>query len=180
MPKKLSAREYLELSAIELLSRNTVEKITVRDICANCGISTRTFYKFFRDKYEIINTCFCSRFSEFFTLYEGRITLHNFMLFTAGLVCGNQAFFRHVFRYSGQNNIRISLVEPILAQYLRIIREAYHTEPAPELIDAATFFIRGQLSYVEQSLMAVEVPSAESSVKYFENALPRRLEPFLN
>ena len=115
MIKRLTAKDYLEQSTIALLSENTIDQITVKDICAHCNYSTRTFYKYYRDKYEIISTCFFSRFEEFFSLYQGQISLHSFMLYTANLVCDNQAFFRHVFKYQGQNNIRISLVEPILA-----------------------------------------------------------------
>ena len=180
MINKLTAKEYLELSTIELLTLNSVEKITVKDICANCSISTRTFYKYYKDKYEIISNCFLSRFRDFFYLYKGQINMHNFMLDTANCVCDNQSFFRHVFQYKGQNNIRLSLVDPLLEQYIRIIKEAYYTDPDQDIIDALTFFVRGQLSYLEQSLTAVNIPSAEMSVEYFENAIPGKLERFLN
>ena len=61
MINRLNAKDYLALSAIELFSKNRIEDVTVKDICQNCDLSTRTFYKYYRDKYDIINTCFESK-----------------------------------------------------------------------------------------------------------------------
>lgn len=179
MIEKLSAKDYLEKSAIELLSEKYVDDVTVKDICENCNISTRTFYKYFRDKYDIINTCFNNELSNFFLDKTRRISFHSLLCYTADIVNEQQAFFIHVFNYTGQNNIRISLVEPLKTQYLRIIREVYHDEVSKSIEDAVTFFICGQLSYVEEGLKRSVIPDAETSVAYFENAIPVILEKYL-
>ena len=84
-----------------------------------------------------------------------------------------------MFHCTGQNNIRISLVEPLKTQYLRIVRDIYHDEISKSIEDAVTFFICGQLSYVEEALKRSVIPDAETSVAYFENAIPRILEKYL-
>lgn len=98
---------------------------------------------------------------------------------TADIICDQQPFFVHVFSYTGQNNIRISLVEPLKTQYLRIVRDVFHDEVSKSIEDAVTFFIRGQLSYVEEALKRRIIPDAETSVAYFENAIPAILEKYL-
>lgn len=179
MIERKSSREYLEESAIELLSRNTIEKISVKKICENCHLSTRTFYKYYKDKYELMNTCFHRQLERYYQLNANHISLHSFLLYTATIVCQRQAFFVNVFQYTGQNNIRLSLVEPLREQYIKIICDYFHDNMTDSLYHAITFFIKGQLSYVEEALHMRNIPDAKSSVAYFENAIPACLEKYL-
>jgi len=179
MIHRYSAKEYLNQSAIELLSRNDIERVTVRDICGNCGISTHTFYKYYRDKYDIINTCFDSALQEFYRQYAEEPSVHNFLLYTAGIVYDKRNFFINVFRYKGQNNIRVGLTGPLEHEYQRIITERFGIEMTDSLRKAIAFFVKGQLAYVEDALEKVIIPDAQTSAAYFENAIPAVLQPYL-
>lgn len=179
MVHKYSVKEYLDLSAIELLSQNNIDRVTVRDICSNCGVSTHTFYKYYRDKYDIINSCYNSALQEFYIEYADELTIHNFLLYTAGIVYDKRNFFINVFRYKGQNNIRVGLTTPLEHEYQRIISERFGIEISESLKKAVSFFVRGQLAYVEEALEWVDIPDAQTSVAYFENAIPAVLLPYL-
>ena len=52
--KRKTAKEILAESFQELAEKKPVDKITVKDITGNCGYSTATFYRHFRDKYDLI------------------------------------------------------------------------------------------------------------------------------
>ena len=52
--KRKTAREILADSFRELAETKSVDKITVRDIADNCGYSSATFYRQFKDKYDLI------------------------------------------------------------------------------------------------------------------------------
>ena len=52
--KRKTAKEILAESFRELAEKKKVDKITVRDIAENCGYSTTTFYRHFKDKYDLI------------------------------------------------------------------------------------------------------------------------------
>lgn len=52
--KRKTAREILADSFREVAESKDADKITVRDITENCGYSTATFYRHFRDKYDLI------------------------------------------------------------------------------------------------------------------------------
>ena len=52
--KRKTAKELLAESFRELAESRSIDKITVSDIAANCGYSTATFYRQFRDKYDLI------------------------------------------------------------------------------------------------------------------------------
>lgn len=52
--KRLTAKEILAESFRELAQKMPIDRITVRDITANCGYSQATFYRQYRDKYDLI------------------------------------------------------------------------------------------------------------------------------
>ncbi|MBO5495003.1 MAG: TetR/AcrR family transcriptional regulator C-terminal domain-containing protein [Eubacterium sp.] len=52
--KRMTTKEILAASFREIAERKNIEKITVKDIVENCGYSPATFYRHFRDKYDLI------------------------------------------------------------------------------------------------------------------------------
>lgn len=52
--KRKTAKEILAGSFIELAQTKNIDKITVKDITENCGYSSATFYRQFKDKYDLI------------------------------------------------------------------------------------------------------------------------------
>ena len=179
MIQKYSAKDYLEQSAQQLLAVKGIDRVTVKDICENCGVSTRTFYKYYRDKYDVINTCFNDELENFYRQHQGPISLHPFIFFTTDIVNEHLDFYGNVFRYTGQNNIRRYLVIPLSEHYLRIIRDYCHAEITQEIRDAVTFYLQGQLAFVEEALTRAQIPDSSTSVAFFENAIPALLQPFL-
>lgn len=45
-------------STKDLMRKMTIDKISVTDICEHAGISRRNFYRYFVDKYKVIETIY--------------------------------------------------------------------------------------------------------------------------
>ena len=52
--KRKTAKEILTASFQELAAKKSVDKITIQEIVDNCGYSPATFYRYFKDKYDLI------------------------------------------------------------------------------------------------------------------------------
>ncbi|MBQ8161522.1 MAG: TetR/AcrR family transcriptional regulator C-terminal domain-containing protein [Clostridia bacterium] len=52
--KRKSAREILAEAFREVAETKSIDKITVKDITTSCGYSQATFYRQFKDKYDLI------------------------------------------------------------------------------------------------------------------------------
>ncbi len=52
--KRKTAKELLAESFRELAEKKPIDKIKVKDIADNCGYSTATFYRQYRDKFDLI------------------------------------------------------------------------------------------------------------------------------
>ncbi len=62
--KRKTAKEILTESFRELAETKSIDKITVRDITDNCGYSPATFYRQFKDKYDLIAWNYSQTISE--------------------------------------------------------------------------------------------------------------------
>ena len=52
--KRKTAKEILTASFQELAAAKSIDKITIQEIVDNCGYSPATFYRNFKDKYDLI------------------------------------------------------------------------------------------------------------------------------
>ena len=52
--KRLTSKEVLAESFREIAEHKQIDKITIKDITENCGYSSATFYRQFKDKYDLI------------------------------------------------------------------------------------------------------------------------------
>ena len=51
-------KNALAASMKKMMRRRPFEKISVSDICMDCGINRKSFYYHFRDKYDLVNWIF--------------------------------------------------------------------------------------------------------------------------
>ena len=68
---KKTTEEILAESFHEVASRKNVNRITVSDIVSNCGLSPATFYRHFRDKYDMIAWIYGQKCDEIFHRFDG-------------------------------------------------------------------------------------------------------------
>lgn len=62
--KRKTAKEILSESFRELAEKKPVDKITVPEIVENCGYSKTTFYRLFKDKYDLMAWDYTRRLKE--------------------------------------------------------------------------------------------------------------------
>ena len=113
----------------ELLLKNSMEKITVKEICENAGVIRPTFYNHFADKYDVI---------EYIVNHDLldpiRPLLSNNMIPAAYTLLlsniGNDIeFYKRAVKIEGQNsfsNISISLVTELLVETIEKLHPVHH------------------------------------------------------
>lgn len=55
--RRKTSKEILAESFRELADIKPIDKITIKDIVDNCGYSPATFYRQFKDKYDLVACC---------------------------------------------------------------------------------------------------------------------------
>ena len=179
MIQKKTSKELLAESALELISKNSIDKISVLDIAKNCNVSTRTFYNHFHDKYDLLAWSYIHMLEQYYDENVDTLNFHSWLSFTARVVWEYCDFFVNAAEYYGQNDLRISLIEPLRNLYLRLLRDIYHEKITDEIYDSITFFLYGSIGFVDHTLRSGNIPRPEVSVAFFENCLPSGLKKYV-
>ena len=66
MIERKSTKALILSSLYDLLRENPYEKVTVSAIVKNCGISQRTFYHHFKDKYDLMEWSYLHALDDYY------------------------------------------------------------------------------------------------------------------
>lgn len=110
MPERQRRPEKMKYQLADALkqcmSKMPVEKITVKEIVEECGTTRQTFYRNFKDKYDLINWYFDKILLESFehmgegrTVYEGLVNKFYY-------IEDERLFFKAAFQNDAQNSLR--------------------------------------------------------------------------
>ncbi len=110
--------EQLVDSFIELASRRTIDKITIKDITDLAGVRRATFYNHFQDKYELLEWIIKNHL-----LGRVDVLIENGMLKEAIIVVGRnilryKEFFKNAARLTGQNSFESIVERGIVEMFL--------------------------------------------------------------
>ena len=75
-----TTKEILAASIMELAKTRSVEKITVKEIVQNCGLTPTTFYHHFQDKYQLLAWIYNRKVEALFVETSGIVTWYQLLL----------------------------------------------------------------------------------------------------
>lgn len=124
MPGALITKKALAHAMRTLMQEEAFRRISVGDICERCGMSRKSFYYHFRDKYELVNWIFDQ---DFIALVRDR-SYDNAWEFFEDLCTyfyENRTFYVNAFAVEGQNSFTeyfAEVLQPIAQDYfMRIL-----------------------------------------------------------
>ena len=179
MIERKSTRELFQSSLYDLLRETPYEKITVTALARNCGVSQRTFYHHFRDKHDLAEWSWLHALDVSCERSQGIMTLRKWLSLTTETAWEYRVILQKCIQYRGQNNLRMSLHQPLMERCLAMLEEMERETPNQELRDAVSFFIGGLISYVDRALSAPEIPTPDDSLRIFESCVPPCMRKFL-
>lgn len=179
MIAKKSSKELLADSLSELLKTEPFDKITIAEITSNCGIAKRTFYYYFKDKYELALWLYVHPLDCYYRENQGSVTFRGYLKRCVKIIWQERFLIQNILQYSGQNNLRRSVYEPLVERYLRLIQEVYGDPVTPELRETVKFYVGGLISYAEDGLLT-EVPHPTISLPILEACAPPLLKKYLD
>lgn len=179
MDKKLNSAELLRRSVIELVSTMPVEKITVNMICDNCGISQRTFYNYFSDKYELIASVYTNIHEKAYRSLGKDASMVQIIRLLVTSICEYSDFYINVVKYKGQNDLLTSIFQPLRDSMYSLVSDVYGDELTDDIRNAIDIYIFGCNGYMQYHLMIEDVVPAETTIQIFEKNAPEILRKYM-
>lgn len=180
--KRKTTKEILAESFREVAQSRPADKITIREIVENCGYSPATFYRHFRDKYDLIAWDYVHHSEAIMDRvgkgdYRWRDTLTDGMRYFAE----NRAYMQNLLRNTGGYDAFVRhLSEANIAHLTRCIRKLTgEQEPDPDLAILVRIYCLGTGMVVCQWLAGEIRIEPEHLAERMEQALPDALRQIL-
>lgn len=104
-----------------LLKKNPFEDITVQLILDECKVSRSTFYRHFRDKYDLMNWCYLSYVDQVVLKYKKGSDWFPCLYLIYEFLNDNYKYFRNAFDVQGDNSFWKTLYDHIIYLYGSVI-----------------------------------------------------------
>jgi len=106
--EKIDAKTLFASAVIELLKKQNLEEITVKQIVDQSGLSRQSFYVYYHDKFDLINQIYLSD-SENAT--RSTSTFYTNLWSFMEIMKQKKNFYLNALKYNGQNSLCASMAE---------------------------------------------------------------------
>jgi len=106
----------------QLMNHQSLDKITVTDIVEMSGKTRQTFYRYFRDKYDLVNWYFEVLADKSFLQIGNSETLREGLIKKFQFIYNDRVFFKEAFKSKDYNNVENYDYNCILTFYQDIIK----------------------------------------------------------
>ena len=159
----------------ECMKKAPVEKITVKEITEECGVTRQTFYRNFLDKYDLINWYFDKLVLQSFEQIGMGHTVGESLTQKFEFIVNEKVFFTEAFRSDDRNSLKEHDFELILQFYQDLIGRKTSRPLGEDLQFLLEMYCRGSIYMtVKWVLTGMKDSPAKMSKKLVE-AMPPRL-----
>ena len=158
------------------MKKAPVEKITVKEITEECGVTRQTFYRNFQDKYDLINWYFDKILAESFehmgegkTVYEGLVKKFEY-------IEQEKLFFRAAFKSDSQNCLRDHDFELITRFYTDKIEKKSGQKLSEHLHFLLEMYCQGSVYMTIQWVLGRKKTTPRELAKALTEAVPAELK----
>ena len=134
---------------IRILERKPIEQVSVVEICEEAGVSKRSFYNYFCDKFDVILKVQTIPEMQDDDAEVSIATLENYFRRRYKWLLEHRGFLKNVSLYFGQNSSVLAFKDSVIALVWKIIRQNHpEVQETPDLTYAVNSFVYGYLIFV--------------------------------
>lgn len=174
--KGLNTKYKLAASIKECMKTTPVDRITVKDIVEGCGLTRQTFYRNFKDKYDLINWYFDKLVLQSFEQIGVGHTVGESLTQKFEFIRSEKAFFTEAFRSDDYNSVKEHDFELILQFYISLIARKTSRPLSEELEFLLEMYCRGSVYMTEKWVLGGMKDSPEQMSYKLVEAMPPKLE----
>ncbi len=181
MIKRSNTKDLLAESLLDLAATKSINKIHVRDITVNCGISYPMFYYYYKDLDDLINSIFRNDFDEKTANEPDEIDYVWTLDRIAELIRDKYEFYLNVLQnMSGVNSLYNYSAQYVLEYFKKKISPAFPGGIIPERLQIMLeFHIMGVRTKTCDMITSGAMKSSDFIINTFTDALPSDLKPYL-
>lgn len=181
MVRRLTTKELFAESLLELVQQKPIEKITIAAIAENCGMTSRTFYNNFLDKYDLINWIHIHQLEEAYAELGVTLTWRELIVRMVNIMNEAKVFYNEAMEHvTGTINFKETSIERGTALLKEYIHTTYpESVNSQELEFIIYMYFHGIAGIISKWLSGDLSIHAEEIANYAVNTMPEHLKPYL-
>ena len=171
-------KQKIAQSFEKLLVAKNFDDITVMNIVEASGISKATFYRYFKDKYDILDYGVKNNISSFFEPYLKGHSLQTVHYDFQEYLYSKKEFFYKAMKTEGPNSFENSLIEASVDLFYKIF-ELKSVAVTPEIADITEVYCHGAVHYLKKWVIGGFKEPAEYVSKITYESIPMIIRKYL-
>lgn len=172
----ISTKMKLVEAARKCMQKTSVEDLTVKQICDAVPVSRQSFYRCFKDKYDLINWYFDRILKESFHQMGSGRTIRESLVRKFTYIQEEYTFFRAAFSTDTQNNLRDHDFDMIFAFYQDLIERKSGKPLQDRLKDVLEMYCSASVYMTVKWVMHDLPVSPEALAETMISGMPQELE----
>lgn len=176
------SKDSLLNAMFNCLSKKRIEKIQLSELLKEADVSKSTFYRYFRDKYDLMNQCYasvsekmlasCSEATSFLEIIERQLAFYY----------ENRRFFRNAFRISEESDSLLKyIIDYSFHYYVDLLCEKSGLSPLPmELQKAIRFYCYGSVNVLKEWIEIEPTTGYLDEAHIHYNLIPDIMKEYLD
>ncbi|MCH3916161.1 MAG: TetR/AcrR family transcriptional regulator [Spirochaetia bacterium] len=161
------------------MKQRSLDRITVCDICHECQVSRQTFYRHFKDKYELVNWYFRQLCDKSFLLMGVSLTLREALHEKFSFLENEKPFFSQAFRSQDSENLKQYDYRMIYSFYTKAIEKQLQRPLPEDLRFLLEMYCEGSIYMTVRWLTGYLEETIDQIVSLLIASVPNRLRPYL-
>lgn len=176
-----TTKELLAESLKDLAQFKPVDKITVKELAKNCGLTAPTFYNNFRDKYELMAWIYNQKVEASLENFGRGDSFEDVICKWMEIILEDKNFYLNLLKNAvGQNSFRYATNDHAINLIAERIKTRHNLhELPPNVFFCLKFFMRGVSELVNDWALSNCDCSPREMAKFFIEAIPAPLKPLL-
>ena len=181
MIQRQSVKSLLSASLKELAKNKPVDKITIREITQNCGITSPTFYNYFHDKYELMAWIYNEKVEEAMKNLGDKISFEDVVYKWIEPLLEDEEFYLNLLKNAvGQNAFRYTTNDHAICLVSEWIKKRHNISELPKEIQFyLRFYMRALSETVNDWFLSKFSYSPRELARLLIEAMPNKLKPLL-
>jgi len=181
--KRKTAKEILAESLKEIAASKSIDKITIKDITLNCGYSSATFYRQFRDKQDLIEWDYINQIKDIVSMVDGKKdSWQNSLRYAAVYFEENKEYLSNLFmNTSGMDSFIKNMREINYAQLKNIVLGQIKSNNIEKKLDASMrIYVLGTVQFACEWILGKYDITVDELAEVFNMALPEELKKMVS
>ncbi len=174
--KKPTAKERIARTVNEMMLTDSLDNMTIAEICNNCGVSRQCFYNNFKDKYDVIDWIYRTEAVDFFSLIGSECTWYEAVITKLNMVRNNRTFYQQAYRKEWFLTSFFNITKTL---YFDAIAKKIGVEEAKKLDGELNFYCTACVRVTGEWVLRNFKDTPPQLVKLFLSCIPQSLRGLL-